>query len=96
MGIFSFNNPLNGINPDTGEKFGIDIMQWPPNINLFKIPPKVFGVNATLKNYIKIFEVVPLYGRWILNTLFYAGALTMGHLILDTLGDMHLQGCIFH
>ncbi|MBM7558251.1 carbohydrate ABC transporter permease [Marinitoga litoralis] len=78
--------PLNGIDPNTGERFGIDIMQWPPNINLFKIPPKVFGVNATLKNYIKIFEVVPLYGRWILNTIFYAGALTIGHLILDTLG----------
>lgn len=78
--------PLNSIDPDTGEKFGVDIMQWPPKINFFKIPPEVFGVKATFENYIKIFEVVPLYGRWILNTVLYAGLLTIGHLILDTLG----------
>ncbi|MCD6449263.1 MAG: carbohydrate ABC transporter permease [Thermotogaceae bacterium] len=78
--------PLNGIDPATGEKFGVDIMQWPPNINLFRIPPKVFGVNATLENYKKIFEVVPYYSRWFLNTVIYALALTIGNVILDTLG----------
>ena len=78
--------PLNGVDPVTGEKFGVDIMQWPPNINFFRVPPKVFGVDATFENYKKIFEVVPYYSRWFLNTVIYALALTLGNLLLDTLG----------
>jgi len=40
----------------------------------------------TFQNYKLIFEVVPLYGRWLLNTVIYAGLLTIGNLLLDALG----------
>ncbi len=65
-----------------GKHLGVDIMQWPPNINPFTIPPKVFGAPATLYNYLKVFQVVP-FARWIINTVIYAGIVTIGNLILD-------------
>lgn len=68
-----------------GQRVGVDIMQWPPKINLFSWPPKVFDAPATLSNYRKVFEVVP-YARWILNTVIYAGLTTIGHLLFDSMG----------
>ncbi|HCZ07164.1 MAG: multiple sugar transport system permease protein [Thermotogota bacterium] len=68
-----------------GQRFGVDIMQWPPKINLFSWPPRVFGAPATLSNYRTVFEVVP-YARWILNTVIYAGLTTLGHLLFDSMG----------
>jgi len=65
-----------------GKHIGIDIMRWPPNINPFVIPPRVFGAPATLHNYVKVFQVVP-FARWIINTVIYAGVVTIGNLILD-------------
>ncbi|QTA37221.1 carbohydrate ABC transporter permease [Thermosipho ferrireducens] len=69
---------------ENGETRGVDIMKWPPQIRLF--PPKAFGAPLSFKNYVEIFRVVPLYGRWVLNTVIYASLLTLGNLILDTLG----------
>ncbi len=63
----------------------VDIMQWPPSINLLEFPPRVFGAPATLSNYKLVFQEVP-YARWFLNTLVYAGLTTLGHLILDSFG----------
>ncbi len=63
----------------------VDIMQWPPKINPFRVPPEVFGAPATLENYVLVFKEVP-YARWFLNTLVYAGLTTLGHLLLDSFG----------
>lgn len=68
-----------------GRRFGVDIMQWPPKINIFSWPFKVFDAPATLSNYRTVFEVVP-YARWILNTVIYAGLTTLGHLLFDSMG----------
>ncbi|MDN5341910.1 MULTISPECIES: carbohydrate ABC transporter permease [Oceanotoga] len=65
---------------------GVDIMQWPPKIDLFSSEPSAFGAPLSFQNYFKIFEVVPLYGRWIINTVLYAVLLTIGNIIFDTLG----------
>ncbi|BBJ28815.1 carbohydrate ABC transporter permease [Athalassotoga saccharophila] len=67
-----------------GKPTGVNIMQWPPEINIFKIPPEVFGAPATLSNYGQVFTVTP-YARWILNTIIYAGFVTLGNLILDAM-----------
>lgn len=71
---------------ENGIKKGTDVMSWPPKIRLFEIPPKAFGAPLTLKNYVKVFEVVPLYSRWFLNTLIYAGLVTIGNILIGTLG----------
>ncbi len=76
---------LVSITPVSYAGKSVDIMQWPPKINPFHIPPIVFGVPATFENYVKVFEEVP-YARWFLNTLIYAGLTTIGHLILDSFG----------
>ncbi len=65
-----------------GKPTGVNIMQWPPEINIFKLPPEVFGAPATLSNYTKVFEVTP-FARWILNTVIYAGTVTFANLVLD-------------
>ena len=70
---------------EKGEKHGVDVMKWPPQINLFKWPMRVFGAPATLENYVKVFQVVP-FARWTLNTVVYALLTTLGHLTFDTLG----------
>ncbi|HEU24559.1 MAG: ABC transporter permease [Mesoaciditoga sp.] len=67
-----------------GKPTGVNIMQWPPEINIFKIPPEVFGAPATISNYGQVFTVTP-YARWILNTIIYAGFVTLGNLILDAM-----------
>lgn len=76
--------PLNYYDTITNEQKGIDIMQWPPKINFFK--GEVFGAPMTFENYIKIFQVAPLFARWIINTFIYAGLITLGHVLIDTLG----------
>ncbi len=76
---------LVSVTPVSYEGKSVDIMQWPPRINPFKVPPTVFGAPATLKNYALVFHEVP-YARWFLNTLIYAGLTTLGHLILDSFG----------
>ena len=76
--------PMSYVN-EKGERVGVDIMQWPPRINIFKWPPRVFGAPGTLSNYVKVFQVVP-FARWTLNTILYAGLTTLGHLLFDTLG----------
>ena len=74
---------LVSVAPVSYEGKSVDIMQWPPRINLFKIPPEVFGAPATMENYALVFREVP-YARWFLNTLLYAGLTTLGHLVLDS------------
>ncbi len=65
-----------------GKPMGVNIMQWPPEINIFKFPPEVFGAPSTASNYAKVFEVTP-FARWILNTVIYAGSVTLANLVLD-------------
>lgn len=77
--------PLTYTN-DAGEEQGVNIMDWPPKIDLLDKKPSAFGAPLTFENYFKIFEVVPLYGRWILNTIIYAGLLTLGNILFNTLG----------
>ncbi|MCD6238524.1 MAG: carbohydrate ABC transporter permease [Thermotogae bacterium] len=72
--------PMNYLSQ--GKRVGVNIMQWPPDFNLFTFPPKIFGAPATLHNYVKVFQVVP-FARWIINTLIYAGITTIGNLIFD-------------
>ncbi len=67
-----------------GKLTGVNIMQWPPTINIFKFPPEVFGAPSTLSNYAQVFTVTP-YARWILNTLIYAGVVTLGNLLFDAM-----------
>lgn len=74
---------LVSVAPVSYEGKSVDIMQWPPRINPFKIPPEVFGAPATMENYALVFREVP-YARWFLNTLLYAGLTTLGHLVLDS------------
>ena len=70
---------------ENGNPHGVNIFDWPPNVKLFP-RPSAFGAPLTFQNYKLIFEVVPLYGRWLLNTVIYAGLLTIGNLLLDALG----------
>lgn len=44
----------------------------------------VFPESPTLDNFRNLFEQVPI-GRWFLNTLFFAGAVTLFNLVFDTL-----------
>jgi multiple sugar transport system permease protein len=74
--------PLTWLNA-AGEQAGVDIMRWPPDINLFKL--KVFGVPATFANYLEIFKVVPWFGRWFLNTIVFATLVTIGTVFFNTL-----------
>ena len=74
---------LVSVAPVSYEGKSVDIMQWPPRINPFKIPPEVFGAPATMENYALVFREVP-YARWFLNTLLYASLTTLGHLVLDS------------
>lgn len=74
--------PLTRLDPATNLAAGVDIMQWPPRIDLLK--GTVFGAAASLQNYVKIFEVVPSLARWILNTVVYAGVVTTGNLLFTT------------
>ncbi|MGC8545285.1 carbohydrate ABC transporter permease [Athalassotoga sp.] len=67
-----------------GKSTGVNIMQWPPEINIFKLPPEVFGAPSTLSNYNQVFTVTP-YARWILNTVIYAGFVTIGNLFFDAM-----------
>jgi len=67
-----------------GVERGVDIMQWPPEIDLFKLPPHFFGAEATGENYKEVFNIAP-YGRWILNTLIYSTLVTIANLIFDGL-----------
>ena len=71
---------------ENGVTKGTDVMSWPPNIRLFEIPPKAFDAPLTLENYVKVFEVVPSYSRWFLNTLIYASLVTIGNILIGTLG----------
>jgi len=68
---------------ENGEEVGVDIMKWPPEINIFKW--QFFGAPGTGENYIKIFEITP-FARWILNTVIYAVLVTLGNLLLDSVG----------
>jgi len=68
-----------------GVEKGINIFDWPPRIRLFP-KPSAFGAPLTFQNYKLIFEVVPLYKRWLMNTIIYAGLLTVGNIILNSLG----------
>uniref|UniRef100_A0A7C4RUU3 Carbohydrate ABC transporter permease n=1 Tax=Fervidobacterium thailandense TaxID=1008305 RepID=A0A7C4RUU3_9BACT len=70
---------------DNGNERGVNIFDWPPKLKLFP-KPSAFGAPLTLRNYKLIFEVVPLYRRWLLNTVIYAGILTIGNVILNSLG----------
>ncbi len=74
--------PLTALNAN-GDRAGVDIMRWPPEINPFKL--KVFGVGATFSNYLEIFKVVPWLGRWFLNTIAFAAAVTLGTVFFNTL-----------
>lgn len=76
--------PMRFLSPEGIEK-GVDIMRWPPSLNIFKIPPEVFGAPATTENYRQVFEITP-FARWIFNTVIYAGLVTLCHLIFDALG----------
>lgn len=67
-----------------GKTVGVNIMQWPPEINIFKLPPEVFGAPSTFSNYVKVFRVTP-FARWILNTVIYAGVVTGANLLIDAL-----------
>ncbi|MGB9614463.1 MAG: carbohydrate ABC transporter permease [Fervidobacterium sp.] len=68
-----------------GNEKGVNIFGWPPNLKLFP-KPSAFGVPLTFKNYKLIFEVVPLYKKWLWNTIVYAGLLTIGNILLNSLG----------
>lgn len=75
--------PLTYIPHGGGEAVGVDIMKWPPEINVFK--GIVFGAPATLSNYIRIFYLVPDFSKWILNTFIYAGVVSVGVVFFNTL-----------
>ncbi|MDY6894636.1 MAG: carbohydrate ABC transporter permease [Thermotogota bacterium] len=77
--------PMNYVDENAVTK-GTDVMSWPPKIRIFEWPPKAFGAPLTFENYAKVFEVVPLYSRWFLNTVLYAGFITLGNLLIGTLG----------
>lgn len=74
--------PLTWANA-AGEQSGVDIMRWPPEINLFKL--EVFGAPATLKNYLEIFKLVPWLARWFGNTVVFAIAVTIGTVFFNTM-----------
>ncbi|HPE69878.1 MAG TPA: carbohydrate ABC transporter permease [Thermotogota bacterium] len=80
-GLIAFT-PVNFVD-EQGNKQGVDIMEWPPEFKLF--PLRFFGAPPTLESFAKVFEITP-FARWILNTLLYAGLVTIGHLVLDSLG----------
>ncbi len=69
---------------DLGVERGVDIMEWPPEMDLFRFPPRFFGAPATGENYEEVFHIAP-YGRWILNTLIYASLVTLANLFFDGL-----------
>jgi len=70
--------PLGGT-----ESVGVDIMKWPPEIDIFK--GVVFGAPATLSNFVRIFYLVPDFALWILNTIVYAGVVSIGVVFFNTL-----------
>jgi multiple sugar transport system permease protein len=75
--------PLTAIPPGSSEAVGVDIMKWPPGIDLWGL--KVFGAPATLGNFFKIFEVVPNLGRWVFNTVGFALVVSTGVVFFNTL-----------
>lgn len=77
--------PMTYVDED-GIVKGTDVMSWPINLKIFNWPPKAFNAPLTFENYVKVFEVVPLYSRWFLNTVVYAGFVTLGNILIGTLG----------
>ncbi len=75
--------PLTAIPPGGTEPTGVDIMKWPPGIDLFGL--KVFGAPATLDNFVAIFQVVPNLGRWLGNTILYSVVVSSGVVFFNTL-----------
>jgi len=76
--------PIKFVDSNGNEK-GVNIFDWPPRIKLLP-KPSAFGAPLSFQNYKLIFEVVPLYKRWLLNTVIYAGLLTIGNILLNSLG----------
>jgi len=76
--------PIKIVDSNGNEK-GVNIFDWPPRIKLLP-KPTAFGAPLSFQNYKLIFEVVPLYKRWLLNTVIYAGLLTIGNILLNSLG----------
>jgi multiple sugar transport system permease protein len=76
--------PMN-YTDETGTRRGVNIMEWPPSISFFTLPPTLFKAPASGENYAKVFEITP-YGRWIINTVLYAVLVTFGHLLFDAFG----------
>ncbi len=74
--------PLNFIGTDKVQH-GVDVTLWPPLINLIK--GTAFGAPISFQNYFEIFKLVPLFSRWILNTVVFASIVTLGNLFFDTL-----------
>jgi multiple sugar transport system permease protein len=68
---------------EQGEMVGVDIMKWPPGINIFKF--EFFDAPGTFNNYVEVFKLVP-FARWILNTVIYAVVVTVANVFLDALG----------
>lgn len=75
--------PLTAIPPGGTEAVGVDIMKWPPGIDLLGL--RVFGAPATLSNFLTIFEIVPNLARWVINTVIYAVVISAGVLFFNTL-----------
>lgn len=75
--------PLTAVPLGGTEEAGVDIMKWPPGIDLFGL--RVFGAPATFSNFITIFEIVPSLGRWVVNTVVFAVVVAAGVLFFNTL-----------
>ena len=75
--------PLTAVPPGGTEAVGVDIMKWPPGIDLFQ--GTVFGAPATLRNFIEIFQAVPNLLLWLGNTIVFALAVASGVLFFNTL-----------
>jgi multiple sugar transport system permease protein len=53
--------------------------------NIFASPPQWWPDPLTLKNYVNMFQRIPEFPRYFVNSLIVAGAVTLAHVFFDTL-----------
>jgi multiple sugar transport system permease protein len=55
-----------------------------PQQFVVKVPPDLLPTQATLQNYQRLFGTTPVV-RWLVNTVLIAGAITLFHLLFDSM-----------
>src|SRR5438067_11465669 len=60
------------------------VTSFSPQQYVIKVPPELVPGQATLQNYQRLFGTTPVL-RWLANTVLIAGAITLFHLLFDSM-----------